>query len=152
MKRTPLTRKAPLRARAASTSKKVVHLAPKRTKRLRASRSTTTPTKAERAHIERIKHGLCVCCVRNMPRGLQRADQEGCDAHHVLSGGKRRGHLYTLGLCPWHHRGICPGIYPGTAAATRALGPSLANGSKPFHDTYGTDDQLLELQATLTGL
>lgn len=132
MKRTPIKRKTPLRPG---------------TKRMRASRSTTTPTKAEAAHIEAIKQsGRCVCCMLNVTMGLRRADGEGCDAHHVLIGGRRIGHKATLGLCPWHHRGIYPGIYRGIAAATRAMGPSLAYGSKPFVQVYGTDAALLEVQ------
>lgn len=151
MKRTPIKRKTPLKNRTLPPLPKRGDKNLKPRARMKQGRSTTTPTKAERAHIERIKHGLCVCCVRNVLRGLARADQEGCDAHHLLVGGRRRGHLYTLGLCAWHHRSIRPTKYRTDAEATRALGPSLANGSKPFHATYGTDDELLELQASLNG-
>ena len=27
-----------------------------------------------------------------------------CDIHHILSGGRRKGEMYVLGLCPTHHR------------------------------------------------
>lgn len=155
MKRTPLTRKAPLRAgkiiafsnpsRGDVVAERFMRAAP-----LKQKRSTTTPTKAERAHIERVKLGLCMACVRNMLRGLMRADGEGCDAHHLLAGGKRRGHQYTIGLCPWHHRGVRPERYASDATATRYLGPSLAHGSKQFHATYGTDDDLMAMQVALS--
>lgn len=113
---------------------------------MRQSRSTTTPTKAETAHIERIKRGWCACCQANRKRGLATADGEGCDAHHVLSGGRRRGHLDTLGLCPYHHRGVIPAGFATQAIAVRCLGPSLAHGSKPFRAFYGSDADLLAQQ------
>ena len=61
------------------------------------------------------------------------------DVHHVLSGGRRTGHQNTIPLCPWHHRGIRPGVL-----TPDYLGPSLANGSKPFHARFGTQKQLLD--------
>lgn len=57
------------------------------------------------------------------------------DVHHLLSGGRRRGHDFTIPLCPWHHRGIEPPPVD--------VGPSLANGSKPFRAAFGSDDELL---------
>jgi len=62
------------------------------------------------------------------------------DVHHLLSGNRRRGHLYTIPLCPWHHRGV------GNRYADRGrdMGPSLAHGSKPFREMFGSDDELLE--------
>lgn len=58
------------------------------------------------------------------------------DVHHLLSGGRRRGHDASVPLCAYHHRGV--GIHP-------EMGPSLAHGSKPFHAEFGSDDELLEL-------
>ena len=65
------------------------------------------------------------------------------DIHHVLSGGRRKGHQATIPLCPWHHRGVPP--TPGYTAEddTRLRGPSLAHGSKPFHAKFGTQQELL---------
>lgn len=37
------------------------------------------------------------------------------------------------------------------AKMTAALGPSLANGSKPFRAEFGTDKELLDLQNALLG-
>lgn len=103
-------------------------------------------TKAESARISEIKKGPCACCeINEHQHAMARADQDGCDAHHTLSGGRRRGHARTLGICPWHHRGIRPGRYASDKEATRALGPSLAHGSKPFTAFYGKDDELIDL-------
>lgn len=62
------------------------------------------------------------------------------DVHHVLSGGRRTGHQATLPLCPYHHRGMLP----SEAQWHLDMGPSLANGSKPFHARFGTQSELLD--------
>jgi len=103
--------------------------------------STGTPNAAERAHMDKIKdRGVCVCC-RQRGYGYKQL----VEIHHLLSGGKRRGHLFTVGLCQWHHRGIPPFGW-GDAEALYELGPSLAKGSKPFRAVFGTDDDLLAAQ------
>lgn len=104
--------------------------------------STGNPTKAESARMAAIKDGPCVCChQRRLPSYCP-------EIHHLLSGNKRRGHRYTVGLCAWHHRAVA--LEGWTAAAMRGLyGPSLADGSKPFHAEFGSDDALLALQDQL---
>ena len=103
--------------------------------------STGTPTKAERAHMDRIKdRGVCVCCWQRSYRYRQMVD-----IHHLLSGGKRRRHLFTVGLCRWHHLATPPAGW-GNAEAEYELGPSLAKGSKPFRAVFGSDDDLMALQ------
>ena len=105
--------------------------------------SGKTPTKAESARMDAIKSGPCLACKQ---RGLKSAFP---DVHHLLSGGIRRGHRYTIGLCPWHHRasswheGLTPEYF------RRVYGPSLAEGSKPFHLEFGSDQFLLDMQDRL---
>lgn len=65
------------------------------------------------------------------------------DVHHVLSGGRRQGHQATIPLCPWHHRGVLP--------PHQDMGPSLANGSKPFHAKFGRQEELLAKVNELIG-
>lgn len=62
------------------------------------------------------------------------------DVHHILSGGRRTGHQGTIPLCPWHHRGFGG---DSTPAVLKAMGPSLAHGSKAFHAHFGTQVELL---------
>lgn len=105
--------------------------------------STGKPTKAEATRMAALKDMQCVACRQ---RGWVNYFQLR-EIHHLLSGNKRRGHLFTIPLCAWHHRGI---VFTGPFAATKAdmvrvLGPSLAYGSKPFHAEFGTDDELLAL-------
>ena len=102
--------------------------------------STGTPTKAEARRMDTIKNDVvCVCC-----------DQLGLissyvEIHHILSGNRRIGHLATVGLCPWHHRGI---PFEGHTKASMRLeyGHSLADGSKPFRKQFGSDAELLAYQ------
>jgi len=119
------------------------------TKRLRQSRSTGKPTVAELARIVRVKHLGCICCMLNREQGMPTAFFGTCEAHHLLSGGRRRGHTDTIGLCQWHHRAVRPYEALTQAKTIERFGPSVATGSKPFHAMYGSDDKLLEFQNAL---
>lgn len=116
---------------------------------MRRGRSTGTPTKAEAARMDAVKRAGCLCCIaRGYPHD---PDGSVVDAHHLLSGGIRRGHSYTVGLCIWHHAGRL--IVQGWSHADHRarLGPSLAEGSEPFHEAFGDDAALEEMQAELLG-
>lgn len=70
------------------------------------------------------------------------------DVHHLLSGGRRRGHQFTVPLCPYHHRGQPPdGV--SMAEANRYYGPSLARAPKSFRAEFGDDETLLATTNTL---
>jgi hypothetical protein len=96
-------------------------------------------TAAQRERFAQIKDGRCLAC------WIKGHVTIGCDAHHLLIGGRRRGHDYSVALCGWHHRMIpFDGV---TGPQMRNLyGPSLMGGSKRFREAYGTDDELLALQ------
>ena len=108
---------------------------------MKRGRSTGNPTLAEAAWLRMVKEAGCVCCAA---RGYDREPGGPlAEAHHLLSGSIRRGHLHTVGLCAWHHRGRL--IVTGWTHAThrRLLGPSLAEGSVPFHEAFGDDNALM---------
>ena len=96
---------------------------------------TGKPTKAQQARFEKLTEMGCICCA------LDGFKVWPIEVHHLLSGNKRRGHLQTIPLCRWHHRGIKP--YPYVVSVEAPPPPSLAHGSKPFHAHYGDDDKLL---------
>lgn len=137
----PLTRKAPMRRSA---------------KRMRSGRSTGTPTKAEAARMAAIKEAGCV--VAN-ELGIFFTDENGerqpvpCEIHHLTVGGrhgqKRRGHLFTVGLNPWLHRGVPFGGMSVVSCQMR-FGPSYALEPRRFREEW-PDDWLLELQNQLIG-
>lgn len=96
-------------------------------------------TAAQAERFGQIKAGRCVACWK---RGMVTI---GCDAHHLLSGGRRIGHDATVALCAHHHRGIpFDGVTPPQMRFQ--YGPSLMDGSKTFRAAYGTDAELLDLQ------
>ena len=57
------------------------------------------------------------------------------EVHHLKSGNRRRGHQFTVPLCPAHHRQV------GWNEAMH--GPSLARSPRKFHAMFGTDEELL---------
>lgn len=102
--------------------------------------STGAPTKAQAARFVAIKLDTgCVCC---RIKGLGYVQP---DIHHLTL--RKRCHDETIGLCPWHHRGYTEGR--SVAAFEDMFGPSLAQGSKPFHAAFGSDEQLLAYQNEL---
>ena len=87
-------------------------------------------TKAEK---ERIRKALQLgCCVTGAMSGLE--------VHHLLSGGKRMGHTYTIVLAKGLHQKYLPNV------------TSLADGSKPFTQAYGTQRSLWEATQRRLGL
>lgn len=85
----------------------------------------------------------CICCRKLGGFALPQI-------HHVISGGRRMGHMSILPLCPWHHQGYPPQGYTDKQA-TDLFGPSLANGSKPFVRHWGSEAELLDEVAELLG-
>lgn len=104
--------------------------------------STKPPTKAQQKRFERIQSIGCVACV------IDGIYQNPPEIHHLVSGKKRLGHDYTVGLCCFHHRAVVP--YPYTYEQVReASGPSYAMEPEAFKKQYGTQEELLEFQNAL---
>lgn len=105
-------------------------------KGVKAKKGKYTPNKEERAWMGACADHGCVAC---------RLDGRGyvpCEIHHILRGAHRLGHLFTIGLCPGHHRkgAGAPGLiarHPDRAA---------------FERKYGSEELLLHrLQLELEG-
>ena len=101
-------------------------------------------TKADRARFAAFQTIGCVACRKLGVFNL-------ADVHHLLSGGRRRGHQFTIPLCPWHHRGnsvdrwLAGDLEP-------MLGPSLARSPRKFREEFGDDETLLQQTDLLLGL
>lgn len=132
-----MKRSAPLKRKTALKSmtqlRRVTYLQPKR--------STVTPTKAQVRRMQAIYLSGCVVCRFHF--GWMSPPE----IHHLTVGGKhgqkRRGHTYTIGLCPWHHRGV------GDQEAfdyRSLIGPSYALEPRAFREQFGSDDALLRIQ------
>jgi len=98
---------------------------------------TKTHDKADKSRFTALQAVGCVCCfLRSGKWGTP------SDVHHLLSGGRRRGHQFTIPLCEWHHRAV-PRVSYTPEWCGLHLGPSLAKGSRAFHKMFGSDNDLL---------
>lgn len=109
--------------------------------------SLSAPTPAHRKRFDVIQSIGCLCC-----RVSRELIGVACDIHHVLAAGKRISHDATIGICPWHHRGVRPADYGSDRAATAALGPSRVVSPASFRKVYGSDEALLVRQNRLIRL
>lgn len=109
--------------------------------------STSKPTLAESARIVAAKEGPCMACLAYANAGMMESEfvVYGCDYNHAKSGNIRRGHMYGYALCVWHHRRY-RGMDVSCAEMREVFGPSLMDGSRLFHEVYGGDDTLIEMQ------
>lgn len=97
----------------------------------------------------KLKQIGCIACNQRKYRLMC---VSGVEIHHLLSGNRRRGHMFTIPLCAWHHRASHGPLW-SKRYAREVLGPSLADGSKPFHAAYGSDEELLaEVNKALEGI
>lgn len=91
-------------------------------------------TRAEREWMDSICQIGCIAC-----RIMGIAGTPGVP-HHLLSGGRRIGHLATICLCdPGHHQ------YPQAGSKKIARHPTKAQ----FERAYGTEAELLEMTREL---
>lgn len=91
------------------------------------SRGQKPPTKQECARIDRLRILGCICC--RLTFGQYHPCEE---IHHIVKGGKRLGHWFTLPLCRLHHQG----------RAKSGFWTSIAQGSKAFAAVHGTEIDL----------
>jgi len=86
------------------------------------------PTKAEKQWMNAITQLGCICC------HLTGKGQTPAEPHHMLSGGRRLGHLFTIPLCPTHHR----------SGRNDKEVVSRDQNQRRFEARYGTEKSLLE--------
>lgn len=109
---------------------------------LKMKTSTGRPTKDQVARFAAFQRIGCICC------RLQGYANTDIEVHHLISGNRRMGHDHTIPLCPWHHRAVPTfnhAIYSNHKQCRDSLGPSLAEGSKPFRAHFGSDSHLLSI-------
>jgi hypothetical protein len=65
----------------------------------RTGQGKVAPTAAEQAWMDKAREFGCIVCY------LQHGARTPAAIHHILSGGRRMGHMFTLPLCdPGHHQ------------------------------------------------
>jgi len=100
------------------------------------------PTKREQKRMAEIPETGCLACwIIGLAYSV-------ATVHHIVEGGKRLGHKYTIGLCPWHHQSINPdGRSWETCQAQFGSPLSGAHANKKdFVRLFGTERELCELQ------
>lgn len=106
--------------------------------------SIGSPTKAERVRIEKMKPLGCLACAHVGLLTLERLE-----LNHLLDGGRRMGHAFSIFLCRGHHQGDW-----WSERQLLQLMPeqrvSLKSGRKLFSATFGTERSLWErVQVTI---
>jgi hypothetical protein len=105
--------------------------------------STKKPTKFEQARLNAIHNMECIAChIVGVP--IQPFPTE---AHHIVDKGYRKhsgGHLSTLPLCGWHHRGQLKEGFP-SGEMQYHYGYSFALDKKKFAANIGNERYLLEI-------
>lgn len=96
-------------------------------------------TKADEERRRKIHSGNCMACEQ---RGIDLTNTGYVQWHHLA--GKKR-HDLTIGLCYWHHQAR-PIDDRSHEYCRQHYGPSLAEGSKPFHAEFGSNEFLLQMQ------
>ena len=92
------------------------------------SRLPIVMNKAEKEWMAAVAELGCIVC-KNEGYGFVP-----CCVHHILSGGRRLGHLQTIGLCPSHH----------AAGVKTAEFCSRHPWLREFEKRYGTEENLLK--------
>lgn len=114
---------------------------------MKQGRSTTTPTPEEAAWLHDLGEIGCIACkIWGIPEKVE------CERDHMNRGGlagmPRLGHLFTLGLCVWHHRGE-PFPRMSIAECLKRYGPSQHHHKVAFLREFGSFKELLEIQQAL---
>lgn len=91
--------------------------------------------KAEAEFQRRVRELGCIACYVDMHIFSN------AEIHHMLSGGRRMGEMFVLGLCPPHHRG---GRDDNECV-------SRDHNQRRFEAKYGTEAELLRLTNELVG-
>lgn len=98
--------------------------------------STGKPVKHEQKRIDSmLRLGCVACAVIEIPYAI-------AEVHHLLDGGHRMGHWYTIPLCSGHHRGVWS--LDQRQAIERYYRIAISDGRKVFVRIYGTERSLWE--------
>lgn len=119
-------------------------------------------SKREWAHMEACKTRVCIPCLVGVQLGLidpRHAVRGGDDDdgmplpmvtyQHCKSGNMRKGHLDGYGCCMWHHFGTqqLHALGMSKEEARARWGPNLHDNGREFRETFGTEAELVEIQA-----
>lgn len=95
------------------------------------------PTRYEATRIEAMMRLGCCCCAH---LGLVHIAQE---CHHILDGGRRMGHWFTLPLCRGHHQGDWGAEQLELIPTDKRV--AISDGRKVFNAVYNDERKLWEV-------
>lgn len=99
--------------------------------------SLRSPTKYESERIEAMMRLGCVCCALvGQPHIAQ-------ECHHILDGGRRMGHWFTLPLCRGHHQGDFSPEQRSIFEPKYLV--AISDGRKVFNATFNSERKLWEV-------
>ena len=98
--------------------------------------STGNWSKSETARRDKMYALGCICC-------LQDGNYSQPQIHHILDGGRRMGHEFTIPLCPYHHVGEPLSGVDILQMRELGYGPPLV-GSPAFIEAFGIESELLD--------
>lgn len=101
--------------------------------------STHAPTQSEAQRFAEFQDIGCVVSFVYL-----RTQEFSYEVHHICRDGVRMGHLFTIPLSLWFHRGRLPD-HMSEAEAARKLGPSMHHNKDAFVKRFGTEFELLEM-------
>lgn len=93
----------------------------------------------EKLRIAAMMKGGCTLTMYRRERGLAVPPLGKIECHHIVRDNKRMGHLYTLPLNVFYHRGLVPMGYVAEDAR-RVFGAPLTDGRKAFLTSHGVDE------------
>lgn len=99
--------------------------------------SLSTPTKYEQERIDAMRRLGCVACAH---LGLPNVNE--LELHHLLEGGVRMGHWYSLFLCRGHHQGQWSDAQLELIPVHQRV--AISDGRKAFTRWYPTERELWE--------
>ena len=112
------------------------------------------PTADEKRRMDAMMRLGCIVSMARAKQGLSFPLKGRVECQHLIMPGKRFGHLYTIPLHEYYHRGIAR--YPHSSLSNDALremwGAALTMGKKAFQADHGTEAELWRETQRLLGL
>lgn len=99
-------------------------------------KNQTWPTAAEREREKAARKLGCVLSRLRAAKGLPVPKKGPVHIHHIVKGGKRLGHGYTVPLHGWYNAEVVPYPYTSKYEAREVFGASVKHGSKAFLESH----------------
>lgn len=110
-------------------------------------RNYVRPTAWEQMRIDAMMKGGCIVTIYRLdlkqpapPSGRGVPTRGKIECNHIVRSNKRMGHLYTIPMRAWYHRGVVPSPARSIEEARELYGAPLTDGRNAFLASHGVDD------------